>query len=187
MWQLIVRSSTPTSSEALNIWNSTASDVDNAADALHTWYDGINGWISDDATFDLDPVAREIDESTGMTLGVASVSWDTVVPGAGPGLRGPDASAILVAHDTGVFVAGRRMQGRTFLPYPSITTLGEGAPSALQREAFQDALDLAQSTLTFGNFVVWRRPTPGPVAGQTAPIITSSIRPEYSYQGKRRN
>lgn len=187
MWQLIVRSSTPTSGEALNIWNSTAVDPDTAADALHTWYEGVNGFCSDDATFDIDPVAREIDPTSGVTLGLASVTWSAVVPGAGAGVRGPDASAVLVAHDTGVFINGRRLQGRTFLPYPSLSVLGEGQIAALALGTFQDALDLAQSTLTFGSMVIWHRPHPILGAGSTAPISASTVRREYSYQGKRRD
>lgn len=187
MWQLTVRSSTATSNEALNIWNSNAADVDTAADALHTWYEGVNGFISDDTTFDLDPVAREINPANGHTTGLATVSWSAVVPGAGAGLRGADATAALVAHDTGVFINGRRLQGRTFLPYPSITVLGEGQIATLALETFQDALNLAQSTLTFGGFVIWKRPTTGGSNGQTAPISASVIRREYSYIGRRRN
>jgi hypothetical protein len=186
MYQFVVRSSTPTSSEALNIWNSDHASAQEAAEFLHVWYSHIRTQISDDAVFAMDPTAREVNEVTGVTVGLVPVNWGDPVAGTGVGLRGADATAALVAHDTGVFHAGRRIQGRTFLPYPSISVLGEGQISVLALTAFQDLLDLGLPALTNGGFGIWRRPVNG-AGGVLAPISSSVARREYSYIGNRRN
>lgn len=186
MFQFKVLSSTATSSEAVNVWNCEDPSAQDAADNLHTWYEWIDYALSDDATYTLDTVARVINPATGVTTGVVPVSWSAPIVGAGAGTRAPDATALLVAHDTGTYVGGRRLQGRTFLPYPSISVTGEGQVAALALSTFQAALDNAQIALTDSAFGIWKRPVGG-VGGVIEPISASVIRREYSYIGGRRN
>jgi len=185
--QLIVRGNAPTSTEALNVWNfdDSAPSATTAA-ALQSAYEGFAPILSDDATFDLDPVGRVLDDATGLLLGFEAVSWSAPVEGTGVGLRGPDASCALISWQTATIVGGRALRGRTYLPYPSLSVLGEGQITGGGLTAFQAAVDNAESDFGPGGLVIWHRPVGG-AGGVAGPVVAGVARPEYGVQRRRRD
>lgn len=185
--QFVVRSSTPTSSEALNIWHCDAVvPAQDAADLLRTAYLEFADVVTTAASFTIDPVSRNYDESTGTLLAFNSVTWSAAVPGTGAGTRAADATAALIAWETGSIVGGRPVRGRTFIPYPSLTVLGAGAIQGAALSLFQGVVDAALPSLQSGQFGIWRRPVAG-VPGVFSAISSGAARSEYSMQKRRRN
>lgn len=185
--QLVVRGSSPTSSEALNVWHFSGAVTPATAMAqLRNVYLAMRPVLADDGVFNVDPVGRLLDEATGTLEGFVAASWSATVNGTGVGVRGPDATAVLVAWETGVIVGGRPIRGRTFFPYPSVTVLGEGQVTGGGITALDAAVANAVPAAVAAGAGIWRRPVSGG-GGAFSLITTGAGRREYSYQGRRRN
>lgn len=186
MWQLVVRSSSPTSTEALNVWHSNETSAQDAADGLESAYTEFAPILSDDADFQIEPVARELDPATGALISLAGVTWTAPVAGTAVGSRAPDATAVMIGWTTATIANGRLLRGRTFLPYPGYSVLGEGQISGGGITALDAAVADALAFLVTDQFGIWHRPVGG--AGGVFGVITAGFgKREYSYQGRRRN
>lgn len=186
VWQLVVRSSSPTSSEALNVWHSDDTSAQEAADVLEDIYQAMAPVLSDDVEFDIEPQARELNTATGALISLAGVTWAGPVSGTGVGSRAPDATALLVSWTTATIAGGRLLRGRTFFPYPAYSVLGEGQISGGGITALDAAIANVEAAMVGGTPAIWHRPVGG--AGGVVGAVTSAFGSrEYSYQGRRRN
>lgn len=121
------------------------------------------------------------------------------VPGGGPDTsRMAPHTALLLRLNTATFLAGRRVQGRTFIsPLYSAMTDGSGAPTATAvtlGEAFGEALIDEGGTALHA--VVWRRPRVAvpeaepPITarvGAIAPITSVTVPTKFAVLRSRRD
>lgn len=119
-------------------------------------YDAWAAVCSDVWTFAIDTEVLEIEDTTGEITAAATVTnpWQHV--GASAEEPVPTATAMYVRRATGVYVAGRRLAGRTYLPGAAVShlSMGEWSVTALQAAASW-AAECSTSR------VIWHRPKGG--------------------------
>ena len=116
-----------------------------AADAvadLHAFWTTISGQMHNSVHLQIEPEVAEVDILTGNVTGIVSVSS---TPLTGGNSSDPEAWATqgLVRLRTGIYVAGREIRGRIFIPAPTSVQSSAGAPSTVYRST----IDGAMSTL----------------------------------------
>lgn len=185
-----VRATSPTSSEAFNVLAYRGGVYDTSySTALAGLYTDLQGLLLSTASYSLEPEARFIDDSTGQTMNILPIppADQFVVTGTGGSGALADASALLLRWRTATFIDGRRVQGRSYIPYIAFAT-GGGQPSAASVTEAQTAIDnfLAANTLT--PFAIWHRPNPETgTGGDTVDVVSGSAWSEYGVQRRRRN
>lgn len=180
-FQVTVRGVSASSTEALNLFVCTTDPESNGLpQALSIFYNEYADYCNGGVSFNLESEYREFSPSTGQTIALHSFSNPNLWTQAGSASddNTPDQTAILVRWRTGVWVAGRQITGRTFLPYPSSGTGG----GSLSNSVVNDIQTAA--TLLVGNQLlsVWSR-----ARGQTAEVSSASVWNEYASQRRRRD
>ena len=104
-----------------------------------------------------------IDPATGTLTGGFTIATPSAISANGAGGFAPVSTAILLRHQTGVIVAGRRLTGRTFLsPITAASILTTGAISSTASTATLTAANLLKTTIVTGlSPLVWHRPKNG--------------------------
>ena len=180
-FQFAVRGISASSTEALNLFV-VNNDPDSATvqDALELFYNDYADHCNGTVTFALDPEYREFTPATGQTIAVAGFTGSNLwtQTGTSSPTSLPDQTSILVRWKTGVWVNGRQITGRTYLPYPSQST-GGGQPSASVVNDISASANVLINTIGLG---VWSR-----TAGQVALITSASVWGEYAVQRRRRD
>jgi hypothetical protein len=120
----------------------------NAANAVHKFWDDLKGAISNAYTFQVEEDVYKIDEGTGQP--VASYATSTsLVTGTPSGDPLPWATQGLCRWSTGVFIAGRQIAGRTFIPGMLESTNVAGVPDSVIKGAINTAAsNLISDTLS---------------------------------------
>lgn len=113
-----------------------------AADAVHAFWDTLKTKIVNSYTFDVEPVVEDIDTATGSPTGLTAVTVASV-SGTLVGDPNPWATQGLVSWRTGVFLGGREIRGRTFIPGSWENDNTAGVPQA----SYVAALNSAAATL----------------------------------------
>lgn len=124
-------------------------DVAARLDSLTTWTVRTSGKVIDDATGTLTGFWNDATAATGS--------------GSLSGIPVANASQVLLRWRTDTIVAGRLLQGRTYVPGLGTASMDGGQLSAAAQAAFQTAQATFIAGLT-GDFVIWHRPgesTPG--------------------------
>lgn len=133
-----------------------------------------------------------IDEETGGLLDVESIP-----PAAGPSSTGsgevlPYATQGVLKLGTDTVVAGRRLQGRLFIPAPS-EMQSTGVPLAAYQTAITNAGNgLITSSAAAGPWCVWSRPVKAggevPPRAGTSGVVTSAVAwGKWGVQRRRRD
>lgn len=178
--QFVVRSSTPTSSEALNVFVFEDGAQDPVQQLLD-FYEAAAPVITSVATFTIDPAIREFDPVTGQTTGFQSIPGPDVweVAGTAPGAaRFADATAALIQWRTSVVAGGRLIRGRTFIPFLTTNAATGGNPGAGTISTLTSASEIMRG----GGFAVWSRTN-----GVLTPVTTSTVWSEFAVQRGRRD
>lgn len=89
--------------------------ADNAADAVDTFWAAADGVMTDTIDWERLAEVEEVDVSSGHVIGVFQT-----IPGAGSGASGNERLSgvmqALIRWRTGVYLGGREIRGRTFIP-----------------------------------------------------------------------
>lgn len=101
----------------------------NAATAVRTFWATIANRISNNYTMTVEPLVYEINASTGQPVGVTGTTT-TPVSGTDSADEEPWATQGLIFWNTGNFIGGREIRGRTFVPGPTSVSGSGGAPAA---------------------------------------------------------
>lgn len=135
-----------------------------------------------------------IDPATGDLVETMSATDGATTAGTSTEDNQPPATQTLLRLRTGAVVAGRRLQGRLFIPGPPRNGTGDTTvPTTASRTAYQTAAaDLITATTGIGPWVVWSRPveaggTVTPRAGSTAAVINGSVWDKYAVLRSRRD
>ena len=173
----------PNGGLATHYFDYAASGAQTALDAVETLWTELAEFYSENVEFTADPIVSQIDPADGAIFGVTAC---TSTPGSGSGSGDPvtNASQLLLQWRTGVYLNGREVRGRTFVPgvFESYSLQGEVDPSLISGLA--DTLD------NFINSsgvvpVIWHRPGPHG-AGSMVAIAAGTIWPEFAVLRQRR-
>ena len=107
----------------------TQADVDEAATRLEDFWQSFNTYIQSSMLGTLQGEAEVIDASTGLITNVLSAGT-SVVTFAGGAANVPLATQGLIRLQTTLFLNGRRLQGRIFIPGLAQAANALGVPSA---------------------------------------------------------
>lgn len=116
-----------------------------AADAvadLHTFWTAIRNYVANDLTFQIEAEVAQVDIGTGEVTGIVPVT-SSAVTGNEANDPEPWATQGLVRLRSGVYVAGREVRGRIFIPGPTYVQSSGGQPSS----TYRTAIDAAMTTL----------------------------------------
>lgn len=117
----------------------------------------INPHIRSTATATMVNPIPIIDVATGEVVDVAIGDGGTQTGGGGDDLLPPATSGLLQLH-TGVFVSGREIRGRNFIPYPTEPDSTNGVPIAAYMSDIADsANELQDVSHANGAWVVYSR------------------------------
>lgn len=142
-------------------YDASSGDSENAllaANRVKDALDASTGLFPDAITFNRDTQVDKLEDSDG------SVTHSEVVPawgfhGTGGANQGPSPTGMLVQWKTDAFLAGRRLQGHTFLVPIIAGQDANGSPNATQISVAQTfGTEMLDAGLTSIQLVVWRRP-----------------------------
>lgn len=171
----------PTGALLSTLWfeNSAGLTAQAAADAVHALWDGCKAMISNTFTAVTDAEVATFDVSSGQITAVTSVT-NTPVTGTESAEYLPFQTQGLIRLPTGIFLAGRRLQGHVYVPGPTENRNDAGTPSV----AYQAALTAAGAAM-----VSWVSSTPV-VYSRThtaaVPITTPQASPHWAVLRSRR-
>lgn len=183
MHQIEVRWTTP-SGAAVNVFNfAEAVPIAGQRAALASWLNDITGSIAQPFLWTIPTEGRTLDPDTGLTTAFWNDS--VVLSGAGKtaGQQVADSTQILFRWRTADVVAGRRVQGRTFIPGMVTAYLNNGNVANATLTTLQAAATaLVSADVGLG---VWSRPTEGR-AGSFHEATSGSAWNELAVQRGRR-
>ena len=98
-------------------------------DAVAQFWNDMDLLITSDCTWTVEAQAAVIESTTGLLV---DVEQGTAVNGAGgaAGASLPSATQLCINWHTGLFVSGRELRGKTFVPSLSTTVNSDGVPIA---------------------------------------------------------
>ena len=129
-----------------NLYFQGPSDPDeDYVSAVHTMWTAAAGRILTGLTVTVQGAITVIDSSTGNVTAVGGFSDQTVTTSGGGGEL-PAATCGLARFRTGVYVAGREIRGRMFLPYPNLGDMVAAKPDSSYIATWNGAFDAMNMT-----------------------------------------
>ena len=108
-------------------FDATTGTPQDAADAVRAFWSDLANGIYNAATMTVDPTVYTIDVATGQPTSTHGTTT-TAVAGNKSSEVLPSATQGLLRWHTGVFLSGREVQGRTFIPAPTEADSNFGVP-----------------------------------------------------------
>lgn len=151
-------------------------------DATAAFWDDALVQTRDDLTAQVQSEVFQVDEATGVitaALGASSVS----VSGSSSQPLKPPTTQALIRLRTGVYVDGRQITGRIFVP-SLVFAAGADTPASTYVTALNAAMTalLAAATAAGNPLVVW-----SPTKGVTAEVTSWSVWDQFAVQRSRRD
>lgn len=152
-----------------------------AAAAVRGFWDSIKGLITAGLVMQVQPDVEAVDPVTGLITGVFSTSSVAVNSGGNAPL--PKATQGLLRLRTGVYVSGKEIRGRIFIPALANDSQLGGVPSAALTAGAQSACTaMAVAGAAAGDLVVWSRKN-----GQHADVVSNSLWNQFAVLRSRRD
>ena len=148
----------------------------NFVNDVRAFFDAIKANLPSGLQVQTSGVCDLIDEGTGALTGQDTTTTPAVVQGTNAGVYS-GATGAVIRWTTAGFVAGRRVQGRTFL----VPLVGQGDTNGTIITAVLNTLQAAATGLVTagaGNMVVWSRPRA--FSQGHAFVVTGSIVPDLA-------
>lgn len=160
----------------------TAGEADAAAAAVVSLWQEVDTVVSTGLTWTVPTEVEFVDEATGAITGVEAVAG-----GTGAGQNGSDplpmATQGLLRWRTGVFVSGRELRGRTFIPGPTEPNNLLGVPDPNYKGVLGPAgVNFLTAAAGGGGLVVY-----SPTHAQAATVQSSSVWNKWSILRSRRD
>lgn len=162
--------------------------------AVQTFWNACALQITNECQFRVLGEMDVIDEATGDLVETLSTTDGATTTGGSTEDNQPPSVQTLLRLRTGAVVAGRRLQGRLFIPGPPRNGTGDTTvPTTASRNAYQAAAaDLITATTGIGPWVIWSRPvSDNPTVpdrpGTTAAVINGSVWAKYAVLRSRRD
>lgn len=170
-----------------------ASSTPIAADALdvvarvRAFWDSFKVNLAAGVTVSCNQPVDLVDETTGILVGQLGAGSPALVLSTGSGSL-PSATMMLLRYNTGLIVAGRRLQGRSFIGPLATATNSGGDVVPTVNTALLTAAALMNTGATASLLVVWHRPTDAnPSGGLTSGVTSYAANPEFSVLRSRRD
>lgn len=163
-----------------------AANLEDCRAAVGALWESIDPSISDDYSWEVATEGKVINDASGQITDFWSSSTLLTGTGAASGTPLPDAAQALLRWRTATVVAGRRVQGRTYIPGLTAGSLSTTNPGNLIQTT-QVQIAAAGEDLIADNvgFVIWSRPgTNRP--GSSALVTNASCWNEFATQRRRR-
>jgi hypothetical protein len=163
-------------------WGGTSgSDAEAAAFAVNEFWDALNGAMTNEVTFTIQNVANVIDPATGDILAaIGPITTYDAIQGTDGTHTLPLASQGLIHLHTGVYLGGREVRGRIFLPCFGEDQSEAGKPNAGALGTMQAAFD-AMMEATIG-LKVWSR-----THGSEHAVIAGNVSTKWAVLRSRRD
>lgn len=162
---------------------STDGNIQDYTVALDAMFTSMRIYLASTTTFQVRRTGRILNPETGTLLGDWNSTGTTQKAGQAAGTQGPDASQVLIRWKTGLITAGRRVQGRTFIPGLANNQYSLGNVLPPVADAITAA---AQSFASDGTgAMVWNRPKTG-LSGAEALITSGACWSELAVLRRRR-
>lgn len=128
----------------LSHWaGSDGGSAEAARSQVHDYLQALPGITSPNITYTISQEVQVVDEGTGdVTASIATVTSYDPTTGTAGGDQLPLATQGLVHLRTGVYVAGREVRGRIFVPGPVELVSSAGLPTSTYIDALQTAAEL---------------------------------------------
>lgn len=123
----------------MNFQGTTQTNAQDAADAVRTFWLGLQGNIVDTASGRIIPEVLIINDVTGEPEGIFSVTPGDPVTFTASNTLLPRTTQGLIRWRTGVFAGGREIRGRTFVPGLTQAANNQGRPASGIITAMQNA------------------------------------------------
>lgn len=170
--------------------STTTPSTPDAADVcarVRVFTDAIKAYFHSSTTWQVQGQVDLLDPANASLVGSLSVTAPAVVTGTGS-TRLPPASAVLLQHNTGVIVAGRRQKGRSFISPLADAINSGGVPLAAAVTIIQNAANVMLTGTTSSVPVVWHRPLPLGIGGGFATAVTGfTVAPYFAVLRSRRD
>jgi hypothetical protein len=166
----------------------TSGEAIAAADAVAAFWTSLVGFITNGLTIQVGPEVDNLNAATGLVEDTfPSGSPAAILTGGNAPL--PKATQGLLRLRTNDFVAGRRIQGRIFIPALANDAQVGGVPSNLMITSLQAAgEDLLTDGAPAGGFVVWHRPnSETSTVGEPALVTSVSVWNQFAVLRSRRD
>jgi hypothetical protein len=149
-----------------------------AADAVHGLWQDLRTYINSGFTMTVEPLVYTVNEASGLATGITTVSG-----ASSTGSDGSDSMSHftqgLISWHTGVFLSGRELIGRTFIPAPCESQSVNGAPSTnYQSNVLAAGVNILSAT---SNLVVYSK-----VHHTKSPVTNYGTPSEWSVLKSRR-
>ncbi|HKY46314.1 MAG TPA: hypothetical protein VJM50_24690 [Pyrinomonadaceae bacterium] len=138
------------------VGSGSSAEAQTAVDNCSTLWSAVDAFQTSGQLWATDPVVFDVDPVTGNTIGTF-----TTAPASGIGAIGgdalPPASQMLIHWRTGVYIGGREVRGKTFVPgLTEAANESGGRPVATTVTGIKNAAD-AMNALTSVPLGIWSR------------------------------
>lgn len=156
-------SATPTTAEALD-----------AGARVRAFWAALAGLLPTTASASVQGQMDGIDWTTGALVPGASIAPPAIVPGTAATPQLPPQVAVVVRYNTNTIVAGRKLEGRSYVsPLSTVIQTSAGAPGTGVGTAVGNALTALLAVTSTASPVVWHRPKAAG-SGQVGIIVGGS-------------
>lgn len=173
-------------------WDATGASmavlVTEAHARVRAFWAALANAIPSSSLLSFEPLADEIEESTGQILGQHAGTLPSVVTFTNANEPLPFQTQGLIRFDTGTYVAGRRLKGRMFVPGASEDRNVSGFPLTAYVTQMQTAANALGTTIVDPMAQrVWHRPGPSGVGGLTVPVMSRVASAQWHVLKSRRS
>lgn len=173
-------------------WDSTGAAIGALATEsvarVRAGFNAAAGAISNTVIYTPVLVVDEIDEVTGNIVNQVAAAAPAATAGVSASPQLPLQTQGIVQYQTGLFIAGRRLRGRSYIPgmtVGGVTAAGLPTTATLNAlAAFNTAL--GTTILTATNQRVWHRPNALGAGGLSAVVTTRSVNSQFGVLRSRR-
>ena len=136
-------------------FNAAVGTEQQAATAVHDFWDSIKAMSHSLTRFQVEPIVYTIDSATGLATSTAGVST-AQVSATDNGDPMPGMVNGVVRFHTGLFIAGRELTGKMWIPQPTEARNTSGAPDSTYTSTIDAALPALEGSATH-QLVIWSR------------------------------
>ena len=184
MWRVKTRITIPDGSTGFSqqyFGTDTGLLTENAVAAVHDFWNGIKSYLSSGVSVKVDGIVDVVNDATGQITGIIDTGETLVVGGSDEGDVLPAQTQLIVGLRTGVYVGGREIRGRIFIPgfTEANSSAGHPAPAMVATVATQ-AQDFFTPTLLAKPIVFTR------TRHDQAPVSATYVSPTWAVLRSRR-
>lgn len=142
------------------------------ADAVQDFWDEIAANLTDNLTYEIDPVASEFDTATGALTAVSALTTEGQKEGLSTSENLPPANQMLLRLATAAIVGNRILRGRLFIPGNlEVMNQDDGTVSPVLRTDVELSAQALIDDVS-AEWVIWHRPVAG--SGGTQGLVTAA-------------